>query len=87
MSILQVQGCIQQERVVVSIYPSCKYNLINATLAKRLHVPSKHILSTQVDGDTMEIFKDLKVIMGNYVLHSNFQAQYMDNVDMVLGYS
>ena len=56
-SILQVHGCIQQENVGVFIYPSCNYNLINATLAKRLHVPSKHILSTQVDGNTVEILK------------------------------
>ena len=51
-----------------------------------MHAPSKHILSTQVDGETMQIFKNLKVSMGNYVLHSNFQAKDMDNVDMVLSY-
>ena len=71
-ALLRVHGCIKKEKVVPSIYPSCKYNLINATLAKRFYVPSKHILTTQVDGETMEILKYLKVSMGNYVLHSYF---------------
>ena len=55
-------------------------------MAKILHVPSKHILSTQVDGETMEICKDLNIFVGNYVLHSNLHARDMDNVDLVLGY-
>jgi hypothetical protein len=57
MSILQVHGFIQQEKVIMPIYPSSKYNLINVTSSKRLHVPSNHILSTQVDGGTMEFLK------------------------------
>jgi hypothetical protein len=87
VSILQVHGCIQKENAIISIYPSCKYNLINATMVKILHVPSQHILSTQVDGETMELFRDLKVSMGNYVLHWNFHTKDIDNVDRVLGYS
>ena len=51
-----------------------------------MHAPSKHILSTQVDGETMQIFKNLKVSMGNYVLHSYFHARDMDIVDIYLGY-
>ena len=86
ISTLEAHGYIQQEKVVVYIYPSCKNNLINTTLAKRLHVPSQHILSTQVDGETMEIFELLNVSMGNNVFHSNFHVQDMDNVDMVLHY-
>ena len=31
-------------------------------------------------------FKDLKVSIGNYVLHLYFHARDMDNVDMVLDY-
>lgn len=51
ISILQFHGCIHQEMVVLPIYPSFKYDPINATLAKRLHVPSKHTLSIEVDGE------------------------------------
>ena len=34
----------------------------------------------------MEIFKYLKVSMGNYVLHSYFHSKDMENVDIFLGY-
>jgi hypothetical protein len=33
-SILQVHGCIQQEKVIVSINPSCMHNFINVNLVK-----------------------------------------------------
>ena len=85
-SILQVHGCVQKEHVMVAINPSYPHDFINEEVVKRLQVPSKHILSTQVDGETMEISKYLKVSMGNYVLHSDFHARDMDNVDLVLGY-
>ena len=55
-SLLHVHECIQQENVILFISPSCKHNFISASLAKRLHVPPKHILSTQVDGETVEFF-------------------------------
>jgi hypothetical protein len=42
-SILQVHGCIQQEKIIVSINPSCMHNFINVNLAKRLQVPAKNI--------------------------------------------
>jgi hypothetical protein len=84
--ILQVHGCIQQEKVIVSINPSCKHNFINVNLAKRLQVPTKNIQSTQVEGENVQIFKDLKITMDKYVLHSYFHAIDMDDVDIVLGY-
>ena len=34
--LLQVHGCIQKEKVIVSINPSCKHNFINVNLTKRL---------------------------------------------------
>ena len=45
-SILQVYGCIQQEKVIVAIHPSCKHNYINVDLTHRLKVPTKNICST-----------------------------------------
>ena len=84
--LLQVHGCIQKEKVIVSVNRSCKHNFINVNLTKRLQVPEKHILGTQVDGENVQVFKDLKVTMDKYVLHSSFYAIYMDDVDVVLGY-
>jgi hypothetical protein len=55
-------------------------------LAKRLQVPTKHIQSTQVEGENVQIFKDLKITMDKYVLHSYFHAIDMDDVDIILGY-
>ena len=46
--ILQVHRSIQEEKVIVSIKPRCKHNLINVNLAKRLHVSTRNIQSTQV---------------------------------------
>ena len=84
--LLQVHGCIQKEKVIVSINPNCKHNFINVNLNKRLKVPKKHIQGTRVDGENVQVFKDLKVTMDKYVLHSNFYAIDMDDVDVVLRY-
>ena len=62
------------------------HNFINAKLAKSLKLPAKNVCSTHIDGDLVQVFKDLKITMGNYVLHSDFQAQDPDKMDMVLGY-
>jgi hypothetical protein len=85
-SILQVHGCIHKEKIIVSINPSCMHNFINVQLVNRLQVPAKNIQSTQVEGENIKIFKDLKLSMDKYVLHSYFYAMDMDEVDIVLGY-
>jgi hypothetical protein len=70
--ILQVHGCIQHEKVIVSINPSSKHNFINVNLAKRLQVSTKNMQSTQVEGENVQVFKYLKLTMDKYVLHSIF---------------
>jgi hypothetical protein len=85
-SILQVHGCIHKENIIVSINPSCMHNFINVQLVNRLQVPIKNIQSTNVEGENVQIFKDLKITMDKYVLHSDFYAMDMDEVDIVLGY-
>jgi hypothetical protein len=85
-SILQVHGCIHKENIIVSINLSCIHNFINVQLVNRLQVPVKKIQNTQVEGENVQIFKDLKITMDKYVLHSNFYAMDMDEVDIVLGY-
>jgi hypothetical protein len=62
------------------------HNFINVQLVNRLQVPAKNIQSTQVEGENIQIFKDLKLTMDKYVLHSYFYAIDMDDVDIVLGY-
>jgi hypothetical protein len=62
------------------------HNFINVQLVNRLQVPIKNIQSTQVEGENVQIFKDLKITMDKYVLHSDFYAMDMDEVDIVLGY-
>ena len=84
--LLQVDGHIQKENVIISINPSCKNNFINVNLSKRLQVSEKHIQDTQVDGENVHVFKDLKVTMDKYVLHSIFYVVDMDGRDVVLGY-
>ena len=84
--LLQVHGCIQKEKVIVSINPSCKHNFINVNLTKILQLLEKHIQGTQVDGENVKVFKDLKVTMDKYVLYSSFCAIDMDEVDVFLGY-
>ena len=85
-SILQVHGCIHKENIIVSINPSCMHNFINVQLVNRLQIPIKNIQSTNVEGANVQIFKDLKITMNKYVLHSDFYAMDMDEVDIVLGY-
>ena len=86
ISLLQVHVLIQKEKIIVSINPNCKHNFINVNLAKKLQVPTKHIENTQVDDENVQVYKDLKISMDKYVLHSDFYASYMDNIDVVLGY-
>ena len=84
ISILQVNGSIQKENIIVSIIPSCKHNCINVNLARKLQVPAKHIENTQVDNEDVQIYKDLKISMDKYVSHSDFYALDMAVVDVVL---
>jgi hypothetical protein len=55
-------------------------------LVNRLQVSAKNIQSTQVAGENVKLFKDLKLNMDKYVLHSDFDALDMDDEDIVLGY-
>jgi hypothetical protein len=84
--ILQINGCIHKENIIVSINPSCLHNFINVQLVNRLQVPTTNVQNTQVEGENVQIFKDLKITMDKYVLHSNLYAMDMDEVDIVLGY-
>ena len=51
-----------------------------------MQVSAKHIQSTQVDGENVQLFKDLKLTMDKYVLHSYFYALDMKDMDIILGY-
>ena len=82
VSLLQVHGLIQKEKIIVSINPSCQQNLINVNLAKKLQVLAKHIENTR----DVQVYKDLKLSMDKYVLHDDFYTSNMDNMDVVLGY-
>jgi hypothetical protein len=62
------------------------HNFINVQLVNRLQVPIKNVQSTHVEGENVQIFKYLKITMDKYVLHSDFYAMDMDEVDIVLGY-
>jgi len=86
ISLLQVHGLIQKEKIIVSINPSYKHNFINVNLAKKLQVPAKHIENTQVDDEDVQVYKDLKLSMDKYVFHGDFYTLDMDNMDVVLGY-
>jgi hypothetical protein len=55
-------------------------------LDKRLQVSTKNIQSTQLEGENVQLFKDSKIIVEKYVLHSYFYAIDMDGVDIVLVY-
>ena len=70
----------------MSINPNCKHNFINIHLAKRLQVPAKQMEHTQINNEQVQVYNDLKISMDKYVLHSNFFASNMDNVNVVLGY-
>ena len=39
-----------------------------------------------MDGEHVQLFKDLKLTMDKYVLHSDFYALDMKDVDIILGY-
>jgi hypothetical protein len=86
-TILQVHGCIHKENIIVSINPSCMHNFINVHLVNRLQVPINNIQGTKVEGENVQIFKYFKITMDKYVLHSDFYAMDMDEVDIVLGYA
>ena len=85
-SLLQVQGCLQQEHVIISISHNCMHDFINSKLAKSLMLLARNVCSTHIDGEHAQMFTDLKIIMGNYVLDFDFQARDMDNMDIVLVY-
>ena len=41
---------------------------------------------TQVNNEEVQVYKDLEISMDKYVLHYDFYASDMANVDIVLGY-
>jgi hypothetical protein len=41
---------------------------------------------TQIEGNNIQVFKDLNFTMDKYVLHSDFCAIDMNDVDVILGY-
>ena len=84
--VLQVHGLIQKEKIIVSINPSCKQNLINVNLANKLQVPAKQIEHTQIYDKDVQIYKNLKLSMDKYVFHGDFYASNMNNTDVVLGF-
>jgi len=86
ISLLQVHGLIQEEKIIVSINPSASIILSMLILQKKLQVPTKQIEHTQVDDKDVQIYKDLKLSMDKYVFHSDFYASDMNNMDVVLGY-
>jgi len=86
ISLLQVHGLIQKEKIIVPINPGCKHNFINVNLAKKLQILAKHIENTQVDNEDVLVYKDLKISMDKYVLHGDFYTSEMDNMDVFLGY-
>lgn len=86
ISLLHVHGLIQKEKIIVSINPSCKKNLINVNLAKKMQVPAKHMEHTQVNNEQVQVYKGLKISVDKYVLHSNVYASDLANEDVVLGY-
>lgn len=55
-------------------------------MAKRLHITTSNIQSTQVDGENVQILKYLKLTMEKCVLHSDFYSLDMEVVDVILGY-
>jgi hypothetical protein len=51
-----------------------------------LQVTKKNIQIKWVDDQSVQFFKDLKFTMDKCVLHSNFSAIDMIDLDVVLGY-
>ena len=70
--IIQVHGCIRKENLIIFINSSSKHNFTNVNLTKRLQIPTKNIQSTRLEGEKVQFFKDLKITMDKYVLHSYF---------------
>jgi hypothetical protein len=56
-SILLVHGCIQQEKIIVSINPSCMHNFINVNFVKRLQIPGKNIQITRIEDENFQTLK------------------------------
>ena len=59
------------------------HNFINVQLVNILQVPINNIQSIEVEGENFQIVKDLKITMDKYVLHSDFYAMDMDEVDII----
>jgi hypothetical protein len=57
-SILQVHGCIQQEKVIVSINPSCMHNFINVNWLKDCKFLQRIFKAHRL---RVKIFKFLKI--------------------------
>ena len=55
-------------------------------MAKRLQVPTNHIQSMHVEGESIQVFKDSNITMEKCMFHSYFHAIYMNVVDIILGY-
>ena len=68
-SILHLHGLLWQDKLIVSIRSSFQHNFINVDLTQRLKVPRKKMCSIHVDGEHVQVFKDLNIIMDKYVLH------------------
>ena len=60
----------------MSINPNSKHHFINVHLAKILQVPAKQMKHTQVNNEQLKVYKDLKISMDKYVLHSDFYFKY-----------
>jgi len=86
ISLLQVHGLIKKEKIIVSINPSCKNNVINVNLAKNLQVLAKPIENIQVNDEDVQVYKYFKISMDKYVFQGDFYTSEMDNMDVVLGY-
>jgi hypothetical protein len=61
-------------------------NLIKVQLVNIFQIPTKHVQTTQVEGETVQIFKGLKFTMDKYVFHYDCHAIDMNDVDVILGY-
>jgi hypothetical protein len=51
-----------------------------------LQVHAKNIHNTQVEGENVQIFKDFKITMDKYMLHSDFHAIDMVDENIFWGY-
>ncbi|KAH9309795.1 hypothetical protein KI387_037706, partial [Taxus chinensis] len=46
-TIFQFHGCIQRNKIIVSINPNSKYNFINKDMAQHLHIQESNIKEAQ----------------------------------------